>query len=156
MGKLIRYLASMLPMPLAWRAPLYRLSGMHLGSQVTIDRNLHVTQAHRIRVGDRVTISAGVSLLGEVTAVHSRLEADYGIRKSAEVIIEDDAYIGVKATILPGIRVGRMATVGANTVVISDVPPYGVVLGVPGRLMMIRPHPEDEPPSTVAGSPPEG
>ena len=150
MGKLIRYLASMLPLPLAWRAPLYRLSGMHLGSQVTIDRNLHVTHAHRIRVGDRVTISAGVSILGEITAVHSRLEADYGIRKSADVVIEDDAYIGVKATILPGVRVGRMATVGANSVVISDVPPYGVVLGVPGRLMMIRAHSDD------AGSPVAG
>ena len=116
-----------------------------------------MTQAHRIRIGDRVTISAGVSLLGEVTAVHSRLETDYGIRKSADVVIEDDAYIGVKATILPGIRVGRMATVGANSVVMSDVPPYGVILGVPGRLMMIRAHPEDEEaPSTVAWARPEG
>lgn len=143
MGKLIRYLASMLPLPLSWRAPLYRLSGMRLGQQVTIDRNLHVTEVRRIRVGDRVTISAGVSLLGEVTAVHSRLETAYGIRRSADVVIEDDAYIGVKATILPGITVGRMATVGANTLVISDVPPYGIVIGVPGRVMMIRPHDED-------------
>ena len=143
MGKLIRYLASMLPLPLSWRAPLYRLSGMRLGQHVTIDRNLHVTEVRRIRVGDRVTISAGVSLLGEVTAVHSRLETAYGIRRSADVVIEDDAYIGVKATILPGITVGRMATVGANTLVISDVPPYGIVIGVPGRVMMIRPHDED-------------
>jgi len=142
-GKLIRYLASMLPLPLSWRAPLYRLSGMRLGKQVTIDRNLQVTDVGRIRVGDRVTISAGVSLLGEVTAVHSRLETAYAIRRSADVVLEDDAYIGVKATILPGITVGRMATVGANTLVISDVPPYGVVIGVPGRVMLIRPHDED-------------
>ena len=55
-------------------------------------------------------------------------------------MIEDDAYIGAKATIVPGVRIGYMATVGANTLVIADVPAYGVVLGVPGRVMMIRPH----------------
>jgi acetyltransferase-like isoleucine patch superfamily enzyme len=130
----------MLPLPLSWRAPLYRLSGLTIGRYVTIDRNLQVTHPHRIRIGDRVTIANGVSLLGDVTAVHSRLERNYALRKSADVVIEDDAFIGVKATILPGVRVGRMATVGANSVVMSDVPPYGIVLGVPARLMMIRPH----------------
>ena len=142
MSRLLRYLASMLPMPLSWRAPLYRLSGMHVGRSVTIDRNLHVTHPHRIRLGDRVTIANGVSILADVTAVHSRLEREFGLRKSADVVIDDDAFIGVKATILPGVRVGRMATVGANSVVMSDVPDYGVVLGVPARLMMIRPHEE--------------
>lgn len=143
MGRAIRYFASMLPLPLSWRAPLYRLSGMKIGSRTTIDRNLHVTAPHRISIGDRVTISNGVSVLGDVTAVHSALETEYGIRKTADVVIENDAYVGVKATILPGVRVGRMATIAANTLVTADVPPYGVVIGVPGRLMMIRPHKAD-------------
>ena len=140
MGRIIRYLASMLPFPLGVRASLYRLSGMRIGSRVTIDRNVQVTRPDMVVVGSRVTICNAVSILGEVTAVHSRLEETYGLRKTAEVVIEDDAYIGVKATIVPGVRIGRMATVGANTLVIADVPPYGVVLGVPGRVMMIRPH----------------
>ena len=140
MGRIIRYLASMLPFPLGLRASLYRLSGMRIGSRVTIDRNVQVTRPDMVVVGSRVTICNAVSILGEVTAVHSRLEETYDLRKTAEVVIEDDAYIGVKATIVPGVRIGRMATVGANTLVIADVPPYGVVLGVPGRVMMIRPH----------------
>ena len=140
MGRIIRYLASMLPFPLGVRASLYRLSGMRIGSRVTIDRNVQVTRPDMVVVGSRVTICNAVSILGEVTAVHSRLEETYDLRKTAEVVIEDDAYIGVKATIVPGVRIGRMATVGANTLVIADVPPYGVVLGVPGRVMMIRPH----------------
>lgn len=140
MGRFIRYLASMLPFPLGVRASLYRLSGMRIGARVTIDRNVQVTRADMVVIGSRVTIANAVSILGEITAVHSHLEREYGITKAAPVVIEDDAYIGVKATILPGVRIGRMATVGANTLVISDVPPYGVILGVPGRVMMVRPH----------------
>ena len=128
----------MLPMPLGFRAALYRLSGVRVGRKVSIDRNLHLTHSHRIFIGDRVTISNGVSLLGEITAVHSRLETDFPLYKSADVVIEDDAYLGVKATVLPGVRVGKMATVGAHTLVTGDVPDYGVVLGVPGRVIMLR------------------
>lgn len=143
MGKLIRYLASMLPMPLSWRAPLYRLSGMKVGRGVTIDRNLHVTSADQIVIGARVTIANAVSILGNVTTVHSRLGQEFDVEKTAPVVIEDDAYIGAKATILPGVRIGRMATVSANTLVTSSVPDYGVVVGVPGRLFLTREH-EDE------------
>jgi acetyltransferase-like isoleucine patch superfamily enzyme len=141
LGKLIRYAASMLPLPLGLRSSVYRLSGVKLGRDVSIDRGVQITDAKRISMGDRVTVSAGVSLLGEITAVHSRLEAAFDIRKAADIVLEDDVYIGVKATILPGVRVGRMATVGANTLVMADVPPYAVVLGVPGRVVLIRPRP---------------
>lgn len=145
MGRAIRYLASMLPLPLSWRAPLYRLSGMRVGAKVTIDRNLQVTAPDRIRIGDRVTLANGVSLLANVTTVHSALGKEFDVEKTAEVVIEDDAYIGAKATILPGVRVGRMATVAANTLVTSSVPDYGVVVGVPGRVFMIRRRPGEEP-----------
>jgi len=145
MGKLIRYFASMLPFPLGFRATLYRISGVKVGSGVAIDRGVQITEASRISIGDRVTLSAGVSLLGEITAVNSRLESAFGIRKSADIVLEDDVYVGVKATILPGVRVGRMATIGANTLVTSDVPPLGVVLGVPGRVVMVRPEPPQGP-----------
>ena len=151
MGRVIRYLASMLPVALGFRASLYRLSGMRLGAMTTIDRNLQVTRPDMVTIGSRVTISNAVSILGEVTAVHSHLEEAYSIRKTKPVVIEDDAYIGVKATILPGVRIGRMATVGANTLVIADVPAYGVVLGVPGRVMMIRPHEDDRDESPSSG-----
>ena len=143
MGKLIRYLASMLPIPLGLRASLYRLSGMRIGASTSIDRNLQVTRPDMVTIGSRVTIANSVSILGDITAIHSRLEEVYDLAKTEPVVIEDDAYIGVKATILPGVRIGRMATVGANTLVMADVPDYGVVLGVPGRVMMIRPHDED-------------
>lgn len=138
MGKLIRYFASMLPMPLTWRASLYRLSGMKIGPGVAIDRNLQVTRADQIRIGARVAIANSVSLLGEVTPVNSRLAREFDVEKRAPIVIEEDAWIGAKATVLPGVRIGRMATVSANTLVTSNVPDFAIVVGVPGRVFLVR------------------
>ena len=48
-------------------------------------------------------------------------------------IIEEKAKIGANATILPSIRIGREALVGAGSVVTKDVKPYGVVAGNPAK-----------------------
>ena len=47
--------------------------------------------------------------------------------------LEDDVSIGANATILPGLRIGRGAMVGAGAVVTHDVPPYAIVVGNPAR-----------------------
>jgi len=54
------------------------------------------------------------------------------------VHIEDDADLGVGAIVLPGVRVGRGAQVGAGAVVTRDVPPYAVVAGNPARVLRER------------------
>lgn len=138
MGKALRYLTNVLPLPLGFRGWLWGLSGVRVGKNVAIDRGVHVTQATSLTLGDRVTISTGVSLLCEVTAVHSRLEDVYDIYKRKPIVVGDDAYLGVKCTILPGVTIGKMATVGANSLVLQDVPDYGVALGIPARVVLIR------------------
>lgn len=137
-GKIIRYFASILPISIKLRGKLYKISGMKIGKDVVIDRGVQVTKSENIEIGDRVCICANVSILGEVTAYPSMLEEKYDIYKSAKVIIKDDAYLGVKATILPGVTIGKMATVGANSLVIEDVPDYTVCLGVPARIILKR------------------
>lgn len=53
--------------------------------------------------------------------------------KPAPPILEDDCSIGAGAVILPGVRIGRGATVGAGAVVNRDVPQFATVVGVPAR-----------------------
>ncbi len=55
------------------------------------------------------------------------------------VIIEDYVYIGPRAIILPGLRIGYGAVVGAGAVVTRDVPPFAVVGGVPAEFIRERP-----------------
>lgn len=52
---------------------------------------------------------------------------------SAPVTIEDDAWIGFKATVMKGVRIGRGAIVSAGSVVTKDVEPWTVVAGNPAK-----------------------
>jgi acetyltransferase-like isoleucine patch superfamily enzyme len=55
------------------------------------------------------------------------------------VVIEDDCDLGVGAIVLPGVRIGKGAQIGAGAVVAQDVPPYSVAIGVPARVTRERP-----------------
>lgn len=52
-----------------------------------------------------------------------------------EVIIDDNVWIGEKASILPGVHIGEGAIIGAGAVVTKDVPPFSVVVGNPARIV---------------------
>lgn len=54
------------------------------------------------------------------------------------VVIEDDVWIGASAVVLPGVRVGQGAVVGAGAVVSHDVPSYSVVVGNPATVIKTR------------------
>jgi UDP-2-acetamido-3-amino-2,3-dideoxy-glucuronate N-acetyltransferase len=56
----------------------------------------------------------------------------------SETIVEDGAVIGANSTILPGIRIGAKAMVGAGSVVTRDVPPGETVVGNPARVVPAR------------------
>lgn len=51
------------------------------------------------------------------------------------VVLEENVWVGFDAVILPGVTLGRGCIVGSKTIVSEDVPPYGVVVGNPSRLI---------------------
>lgn len=79
----------------------------------------------RAAIGDRVVIGAGITIGGK--APHVEVP-----------VIGDDVDIGAGARILGPIRVGRGAVIGANAVVVKDVPAGAVVAGVPARVIRMR------------------
>lgn len=64
-------------------------------------------------------------------------EFPYQLEKNVSVI-ENDVWIGDNALLLPGIRVGTGAIIGAGAVVTKDVPPYAIVGGNPARIIKYR------------------
>lgn len=85
-------------------------AGAKLGA-MTIVNNGAVVE-HECILGDGVHIAPGAILCGCV-------------------VVEQDAMVGAGATVLPRIRIGGGAVVGAGSVVTRDVPPGAVVVGVP-------------------------
>lgn len=53
----------------------------------------------------------------------------------APVTIEDEVNLGVGCIVLPGVRVGRGARVGAGAVVTGDLPPFSIAAGSPARVI---------------------
>lgn len=99
-------------------------------------------------VGDRTTVKCGVQLwdgvrLGDDVFVgpNATFTNDPFPRsrqrpaRFAETVVEDGASIGANATLLPGIRIGRGAMVGAGAVVTRSVPANAIVVGNPARIV---------------------
>lgn len=63
-------------------------------------------------------------------------EDTYSYKK--DIIIGNDVWIGANAVILNGVTIGDGAIIGANSVVTSDVEPYSIVVGTPGKLIKYR------------------
>ena len=58
--------------------------------------------------------------------------------KSADVVIEEDVWVGTRVTILAGVTLGRGCIVSANALVMKPVPPYALVAGMPARIIGVK------------------
>lgn len=109
------------------------------GGRLVIGGNSHVGDHSTLDVYDDILIGDDVALGGyNIVYTHDHQpQADgpawTGPITSGKVVIEDGAWIGAGAIILPGVTIGRRAVVAAGAVVSRDVAPGTVVAGVPAR-----------------------
>ena len=117
-----------------------------IGQDVSIGSGSNVE--HHVRIGNGVRLHSNVfvpemSVLEDfcwlgpnVVLTNARYPTSRSAKQQLEgPYIEKGARIGANSTILPGIRIGAYALVGAGTVVTADVPPESVVVGNPGRII---------------------
>lgn len=57
---------------------------------------------------------------------------------NGNIIIDDDVWIGFRATILSGVHIGQGAVIAAGAVVTKDIPPYSIVGGIPAKIIKYR------------------
>lgn len=119
------------------------------GAQLGSDGNIcsHCFVENDVIIGDRVTIKNGVQIWDGL-----RIEDDVFIGPNVtftndprprskhypteflKTVVEKGASIGAGAAILPGVKIGREAMIGAGAVITKDVPPRSIVVGNPGRI----------------------
>ncbi|WP_108444442.1 acyltransferase [Halomonas denitrificans] len=113
------------------------------GTKVTIGKGCQINEGVFIQgavIGKDVMIAPNASLLSNMHKF-DRVDIpikDQGKVKGNLVKVEDDVWIGRNAIILPGVKLGKGAIVGAGSVVTKDVEAYAVVGGVPAKVIYNR------------------
>src|SRR5206468_5944827 len=98
-----------------------------IGRDFFIDHGTGVVIGETAEIGDCVTLYQGVTLGGTGFA-----------RRKRHPTVEDNVTIGSGAKLLGPITVGHGAKIGANSVVIHDVPPNSTVVGNPGHPVRVE------------------
>lgn len=114
--------------------PLY----IDYGKPVTIGKGCFIQQCCTffgrggITIGNEVFIGPKVNL---ITINHDVNPENRSATYGRPIVIEDKVWIGINSTILPGVKIGYGAIVGAGSVVTKDVPAMTIVTGNPARII---------------------
>jgi len=116
-----------------------KMCGFKVGKNVYIGPDLIIAspiseKSCNLIIGDRVAIGPRVTIVLSSDANWSNLMQHIHYVKST-VTLGDDCWIGAGAIILPGVKIGKMAIVGAGAVVVKDVEDFSVVAGVPAKVI---------------------
>lgn len=112
-----------------------------IGDNCSIGEFVHISAINSITIGNNVLMGRRVTITDNSHGMNlsrSEMQIPPNQRKlysKGRVIIDDNVWIGDKATILAGVRIGFASIVGANAVVTKDVPAYSIVGGIPAKVL---------------------
>lgn len=112
-------------------ARFFNPAGIEIGDDTIIGDHVFLDGRASLKIGNHVDIASQVLIYNSEHDVNS--EGFDPIEEPVE--IEDYAFIGPRAIILPGVKIGRGAVVAAGAVVTSDVPDFAIVGGVPAKVI---------------------
>jgi maltose O-acetyltransferase len=117
------------------RAPFHCDYGYNisLGSGVFLNFNCIILDVVPVVIGDGCQIGPGVQILSADHPRNARERVE-GLEFGRPITIGANVWIGGGAIILPGVRIGDHAIIGAGSVVTRDVPAHAIALGNPARL----------------------
>lgn len=111
-----------------------------IGSHTAINAGCMITAMEKVEIGSNVMLAPNVCVLD---VDHSFQRRDIPIAQQGyrikPVVIEDDVWIGTGAVITKGVRIGKGAIIGANSVVTRDIPSFAIAVGIPARVIKGRP-----------------
>lgn len=118
------------------RCKFLKMAGYLIGEQVYIGEDLiiidELDDTGMVKIGDRVAIAERVTLVISSNSNFSKLRSIL-TDKHGNIEIGDDSWLGTGCIILPNVKIGQGAVVGAGAVVTKDVPDFTIVAGIPAK-----------------------
>jgi maltose O-acetyltransferase len=114
-------------------APSFAYGAVVIGAGCYINRDCYFDGETTITLGDRVLVGPGAMFLTGSHQLGSHRQRG-GALEARPIQVGAGAWIGARATILPGVHIGDGAVVAAGAVVTADVPPDTLVAGVPAQV----------------------
>lgn len=107
---------------------------IHVGEHFFANFNCVILDICEVRIGDNCFIAPGVHIY---TATHplDPLERNSGVEFGKPVTIGDNVWIGGRAVINPGVKIGNHVVIASGTVVTKDIPDHVVVGGNPAAII---------------------
>lgn len=106
---------------------------IRIGDRVFIGRNTEFNIGTGITIGDDCLIASGCTFVDSDHGTDRDRPMNAQPLKSAEIVLEENVWIGAQCMVLKGVRLGRGAVIGAGSVVTKSVPVGEVWAGVPAR-----------------------
>ena len=136
------------------RNSIYRLAGIKIGAGSTIHTGCRFFQSNKIKIGkdtsvgdrcfldgrEEITIGSHTSIASQVLIYNSEHNINDELFRASQqpVVIGDYVFIGPRAIILPGVKIGDGAVIAAGAVVSKDVLEGEIVAGVPAKKIADR------------------
>ncbi|HHB90348.1 MAG TPA: acyltransferase [Anaerolineae bacterium] len=112
-----------------------------IGQHTHIQAGCNLTAAlGNIRIGNHVQLAPRCALYPYqhgITDLNTPI-AKQPLTTKGDIIIEDDAWLGVGVIVMDGVTIGRGAVIGAGAVVTKDIPPLAIAVGAPARVIGYR------------------
>ena len=113
------------------------VGGIFIGENCYLGFHLSLLNSGKIKIGNSVLMAANVLISSENHGMDPESEIPYMDQPllSCNVEICDGVWIGQNVCILPGVRIGVKAVIGAGSIVTKSVPDYCVAVGNPARVI---------------------
>jgi acetyltransferase-like isoleucine patch superfamily enzyme len=117
------------------------------GGEITIGQHTHIQSGCNltaalgsIHIGDHVQLAPRCALYPYQHSISDLKTpiAKQPIISKGDIIIEDDAWLGVGVIVMDGVTIGRGAVIGAGAVVTKSIPPLAIAVGAPAKVVGYR------------------
>jgi acetyltransferase-like isoleucine patch superfamily enzyme len=116
-----------------------RIPLLSIGDGTCIEQFAHIICHNRVIIGSNVAIAP---MCGIVDTTHPWMESAENTNPGAQLLDDDGfveigegTFIGMGTLILPNVRIGKRCSIGANSVVKSNIPDYSIAVGSPARVV---------------------